>query len=317
MSEPALPCGNCRQPMQRLALPGHYGRRVELDLCPHCHLVWFDQTETARLTGVGLLELIGAMAGTQSLPHETLHDTARCPRCGAGLKTVHNRSRWGSSLQLECRNRHGAFQSFAQFLQEKGLLRPMSRVDRARLVEQRGHVDCVNCGGAIGRDDEECPFCRSVPALLDVARLARALDPEGALEPQAVHGATAERTAMQCAACGAALPPQQSLACAQCGATLAISRLAQAHDSVAALGPALRAHAHKPAPEVIKRRLDALDADLPRRRELAAQWQAEAHEARHGRSFDWEHWTSWWPFDTNPLRAVLIALTVWFIWWFW
>ncbi|MBX3606728.1 MAG: hypothetical protein KF788_15725 [Piscinibacter sp.] len=317
MSEPALNCGNCRQPMRRLALPGHYGRQVEIDLCMHCDLVWFDHTETARLNGVALLELIGTMARAQTLAHEVLRGDARCPRCSAGLKTIHNRSRWGASLQLECVNRHGAYQSFAQFLQEKGLLRPMSRVDRAILVERHGHVDCVNCGAAIGREDAECPHCRSVPALLDVARLARALDPEGALEPHAVHRVKAERSAMQCAACGAALPPHQSISCAQCGATLAISRLEQAHEAVKALEPALRAHAQKPAPEVLKRRLDALDGDLPRRRAFVAQMEAEAQQMRRGRRFDWDEWSSWFSLETNPLRAVLIALVIWFVWWFW
>ena len=39
------------EPMRRLMLPNHYGRTVEVDLCSHCHLVWFDLTETARLSG--------------------------------------------------------------------------------------------------------------------------------------------------------------------------------------------------------------------------------------------------------------------------
>jgi protein-arginine kinase activator protein McsA len=151
-SEPAIACGNCHEPMQRLMLPGHYGRSVEIDLCSHCHLVWFDQTETARLSGSALLELIGAMAGSQSLPHRTLDPKAGCARCGATLKTVHNRSRWGQSLHLECRAGHGAYQTFSQFLQEKGLLRPMSRIDRARLIEKQGRIDCVNCGASVGRD---------------------------------------------------------------------------------------------------------------------------------------------------------------------
>ena len=116
----AVVCGNCRQPMQVIGLPGHYGRTVEIDVCAPCHLVWFDLTETARLSGPALLELIGTMARAQSLPHEPLHAHAGCARCGGGLKTVHNRSRWGRSLQLECRIGHGAYQSFAEFLQEKG-----------------------------------------------------------------------------------------------------------------------------------------------------------------------------------------------------
>ncbi|MDH5538515.1 MAG: hypothetical protein OEY03_03830, partial [Rhizobacter sp.] len=237
----------------------------------------------------------------------------RCPRCTSGLKTVHNQSRWGKSLQLECLNRHGAYQSFAQFLQEKGLLRAMSRLDRAQLMEQQGRIDCVNCGAAIATDDAECPFCRSVPSLLDVARLARALDPEGAIDEQAVHGTRASQAAMQCAACGAALPPERALGCAQCGATLAITRLAQAHEKVAALGPALRAHAQRPAPEVVKRRMAALDTDLPRRREWAAAMEAEARKAR-GAEPEWALWSA---FETNPLRAVLIALAIWFLWWLW
>ena len=299
--------------MRALALAGHYGRGVELDLCPGCHLVWFDQTETARLTGAGLLELIGAMAHSQTLPHAVLRADARCPRCSGALKPVHNRSRWGDSLQLECRRSHGAYQSFAQFLQEKGLLRPMSRLDRAQLLQDPGRIDCVNCGSAIGADDAQCPFCRSVPSLLDVARLARALDPEGVIAPQPVHGTLASQAALQCAACGAALPPERSLSCAQCGATLAISRLAQAHESVAALGPALQAHAHKPAPEVVKRRLEALDADIPRRRAWTAQMEAEARAATGGE----REWGRWLSLETNPPRAVLIALVIWFLWWFW
>jgi len=316
-----LACGNCRQPMRRLALPGHYGRGVELDLCAGCHLVWFELTETARLTGPALLDLIGAMAASQTLPHEVLRKDAGCARCGGGLKTVHNRSRWGESLQLECRARHGAYQSFAQFLQEKGLLRPMSGIDRGRLLQHGGKIDCVNCGAAIGAADARCRFCQSVPSLLDVARLAHALDPEGAIAPQAVHALKAEQGALQCCACGAALPPGQSLDCASCGATLAINRLVDAHARVEALAPALRAHALKPAPALVKRRLDALDADLPRRREWAQQMEAETRARRaFGRAESDRgdaDWRSFFSSETNPLRAVLLALLIWFVWRYW
>ena len=80
-AEPALACGNCRQPMRRLALEDHYRRRVDLDLCADCHLVWFDLTESARLGGLALLELIDAMAAAQRLAHVMLRDDAACPRC--------------------------------------------------------------------------------------------------------------------------------------------------------------------------------------------------------------------------------------------
>jgi predicted nucleic acid-binding Zn ribbon protein len=245
-----------------------------------------------------------------------LRSEASCARCGGGLKTVHNRSRWGASLQLECVARHGAYQTFAQFLEEKGLLRPMSHLDRVRLIEQRGRIDCVNCGAAIGAQDERCPYCRSVANLLDVARLARALDPEGVIEPQAVNGAPAQQGAKQCGACGAALPPGQTLGCTQCGATLAISRLAEAVERVNALAPALRAHAIKPAPDVVRRRLEALDADLPRQREWARNMESEARQQLGGDGEETD-WRALFGRKTNPLRAVLLALAIWFVWWFW
>lgn len=151
--EAALPCGNCREPMRRFTLPSHCGMPVDLDLCAGCHLVWFDTTETARLDGPALLSLIGEMAHSQRLAHEVLRADAACPRCRGALKTVHDQTRWGGSLQLECLNRHGAYQSFAQFLQEKGLLRPMALADRHSLLAATGGIDCVNCGAAIGLDD--------------------------------------------------------------------------------------------------------------------------------------------------------------------
>ena len=58
--------------MQRLGLAGHYGANVELDVCASCDLVWFDGTETARLNGPGLLELIGLMAAAYDLPYQPL-----------------------------------------------------------------------------------------------------------------------------------------------------------------------------------------------------------------------------------------------------
>jgi hypothetical protein len=318
-AEPLLVCGNCRQTMQRLTLSGHYGQRVDLDLCRHCDLVWFDDIETAQLSGgPALLDLIGQMALSHDLPHELLRADARCPRCDGALALVHNQTRWGHSSQLQCVRRHGAYQSFAQFLEEKGLLRPMSRLDRAKLMRDRGRVECVNCGGSIGADDERCSYCHSVASLLDVARLARALDPLDTIEPPAVYAAQARQQALQCAACGAALPPGEAISCAQCGATLAIPSLGEANAAVQALAPALRAAAEHPAPAVVKRRLEALDADLPRRREFVAKLEAEAQQQRRGGGWDPDvDWSSLMARGANPVRVVLIALVAWGAWHWW
>ncbi len=311
-------CGNCREPMRVLRLDGHYGRAVELDLCEHCDLVWFDGQETARLAGPGLVDLIAEMAHAHECAHVTLRDDIRCVRCNGGIVLAWNQSRFGRSSQLQCRERHGAYQSFAQFLQEKGLVREMSKIDRARLLEKEGRLHCVNCGGDIAAADATCTWCRSVPSLFDVARLARALDPRESAAPQPIHEQVAQQRARNCAACGSALPRGETVACDACGATLAVTDVAQAIAAARALQPALRAAAERPSPQAIANRLAALDGDLPRRREFVAGMQAEA-DARRGwrdRSADDEGFFAGFT-RTNPMRAVFLALVIWFVWRVW
>ena len=265
-----------------LALQGHYGRALELDLCASCHLVWFDAIEGAHLAGTSLLALIGAMATAQTLAHTPLRPQLGCLRCSGPLRTVHNPSRFGASLQLECAHRHGAWQSFAQFLQQKGLVRPMSSADRHRALQRDGALHCVNCGGGLAHDDTACSWCRSVPAVVDVARLALALDPEGATRQHAVHQRRGHAGALHCAACGAAQTHEAGWLCTTCGATLTVPGLAEAHRLVSALGPALAAHAQRPAAQVVRERLARQQPALDRQRARARAMQAEADQ-RMGR----------------------------------
>lgn len=313
-----LACSNCGAPLRTLSLPGHYGSTVQIDLCAPCHLVWFDVVESARLSGPGLLALIGEMAAAQALAHQPLRPGIGCPHCRQPVRTVHNRTRWGQSLQLECPQRHGAWQTFGQFLNEKGLLHPMSSADRARALLRPEGWRCVNCGGALGAADATCPWCSAVPAVVDVARLAHALDPEGATAAHAVHETGTRAAALACQACGAALPPDPIWHCAHCGATLTAPGLAEAHRQVGALGPALQAHAERPAPRVVQQRLAAQSAGLDRQRERAAAMQAEA-DARSGRHLEpVEHGLDMGALRSLPRWAawLLGALLVLLWWWF-
>lgn len=281
-SATTLACRSCGGAMQVQHLAGHYGKTVEIDLCGPCHLVWFDQVEQARLSGPGLLDLVGAMASAQSLPHRSLGAHLACLRCGRPTRTVHNQTRWGRSQQFECPQRDGAWQTFGQFLGERGLLRPMGSADRARALARDGALHCVSCGGTLGQADTACPWCSAAPALVDVARLARALDPEGATRDHAVHRSGATSTVLSCAACGAAQGADAGWSCQQCGATLTATGLAEAHRQVQAIGPALQAHVSNPSPEVVRQRLQAQSSGLDRQRERAAAMQAEADARMQG-----------------------------------
>lgn len=300
--------------MRRLTLDGHYGQQVEIDLCPPCHLVWFDGVESVRLTGTGMLGLLGAMAQAQREAHQLLKDDARCVRCAGRIKRVHNRSRWGATLQLECLRRHGAYQTFAQFLSEKGLVRPLSSADRAALSSREQGLHCLNCGAAMGPQDARCSYCDSTPGMIDVARLARALDPDGATERHAVHATAARHAALQCLACGAPLPPGQAVQCQHCGATLAVGQLSQAHAAVSVLEAALRAHAQSPAPHVRARRLLELEGDLSRRRDWARQMEAEA-AAGHSETDDRAFWDDLRERPLQVAAAMGLLLFVWLLFW--
>lgn len=281
--------------MRALQLQGHYGKTVEIDLCPACHLVWFDSIEPARLAGAGLLALVGEMAAAQQLPHHALAGQPPCPRCRGPVRAAHNLTRWGRSLHLECQQRHGAWQSFREFLAEKGLLRAQTSADRQRALQRDGALRCVNCGGDFGPADTLCPWCTSTPALVDVARLARALDPEDAAAGHAVRGTATRSTALHCAACGAPQPAEPGWQCVACGATLAATGLAEAHRAVQALGPTLRAHAEKPLQHVVQQRLAAQQPALDRQRARARQSlrESEVREALVP-----------WPDDPEPPRRL-------------
>jgi hypothetical protein len=135
------------------------------------------------------------------------------------------------------------------------------------------------------------------------------------LAPHELPRPAAQQQAMQCAACGAALPPGETMSCAQCSATLAIPTLREAYAAVEKLAPVLKANAERPPAEVIKRRLEAIQADLPRRREWVAGMEEEARQRRgHGRPIQWSSWV-----ERGPLlgRAMLIGAAIWLVWRFW
>jgi hypothetical protein len=282
--------------------------------------VWFDPVESARLAPTGLLALVQSMAAAQSIAHQPLRPDLPCPRCRGALEPVHNLTRFGRSRQLECVAGHGAWQSFGEFLAERGLLRPMGLADRHRALGDDGRLGCVACGGRMARDDAACPWCGSVPALVDVARLAAALDPEAATAAHPVHARAASASTIHCAACGAAQPPGGDWRCTHCAATLAVPDLTGAVRAVAALGPALAAHAARPAPAIVRRRLEAQQPALERQRERAAQMQAEAEARQRG-------WAGPGPFASGewmrrglgvPEGAIRVALVVgllgWLVW---
>ena len=77
----------------------------------------------------------------------------------------------------------------------------MSPIDRAKLLRDRGRIDCINCGGEIAKADERCAMaadrsraCSTSPG--SPTRSTRS----STIEPHAVHRPAARQGALQCAA---------------------------------------------------------------------------------------------------------------------
>lgn len=213
-------CTNCRNPMRKLGLAAHYQRSVEIDVCEDCSLIWFDEAESARLAGPGIADLVRVIhtAMQQPRPMQAFPASLPCPICATALKRVANVSRFGRTAQLECGQKHGAFQSFSLFLAEKGYFRPFSWADIKKLMEAGKQPSCFNCGARLeSRPHDECPYCRSPVGLLDAARLAKAIDIHSAA-PALQLVPTIKQTSCPC--CGGGIDLTTEMVCPHCMAVV-------------------------------------------------------------------------------------------------
>jgi hypothetical protein len=202
-----------------LTLAGHYGTRVEVDVCDPCCLIWFDDVESVRISKPGIADLVKVVHAAMS--SDALHSGAaslaavqHCPVCAAQLRQVYNATRYGRTSQLQCPHGHGYYQSYILYLAEKGFVRPIQWSDIRDLIDKAKELFCGNCGGNLElRPQESCPYCRSDIAVLDPGRLASAV---GA----GLSEVKAKPEQSSCHACGSPVDPTRDTSCPQCHALL-------------------------------------------------------------------------------------------------
>jgi hypothetical protein len=254
-SKPRL-CSHCRQPMRKLGLAAHYQRTVEIDVCEPCSLIWFDDTQSIRLAGPGLADLVRIIhtAMQQERPLQPLPQTLHCPICAQALKRVSNISRHGRTAQLECPQKHGAYQSFALFLAEKGYFRPFTWADFKQALASGKALACFNCGAKLEpRPHEECQYCKSPVGLLDPARLASAIDTENAA-PKLQLLPSVKQT--ECPCCGGAIHLSAEMACPHCRAIVRPVDTQQALTASEAVAAQVRDNYAQQTEDVSRRKLE-------------------------------------------------------------
>lgn len=158
------------------ALPGHYGRTLELDVCHHCDVIWFDELEHIQLSGPATLTLVRDMHQHHETHPVVEIDKATCPRCEAPLRRRHDRQRNVRFNSHVCPHGHGHFLTFYDFLKSKDMLRPLRGEALQTLREQVGSVSCTNCAAPVDLHTEtSCPHCDSPLMLLDPEAMDKAV----------------------------------------------------------------------------------------------------------------------------------------------
>lgn len=212
-------CPRCSARMQPMVLSSHRLDQPEVTVehCAGCRLVWFDRFESVQLDARGWVRLLRGMHQAAERPlTEVAAPRLRCPSCAASLKPVQNQSRYGPFAVLECPRGHGHLHSHSGLLAERGLVRPLGVAERRALAEERHALHCLNCGGLASASDDDCRWCGTPLAVIDLPRLAHSLKPPRQ-SAQAAPRVLGQHTAWPCRGCGAPLDPGRDTVCSRCG----------------------------------------------------------------------------------------------------
>ncbi len=163
-----MKCPACRREMKQWTLDGRSGE-VTTDVCAACQAFWFDSLESLNLTPgstLMLMKFIGESTSQKRLP---LPERLSCPRCDGLLLATHDLQRNMRFSYWRCRNEHGKFISFFDFLKEKNFIHPLTADQIKELRKNMQTVNCSNCGAPVDLErNMACPFCRSPISMLDM-----------------------------------------------------------------------------------------------------------------------------------------------------
>jgi Zn-finger nucleic acid-binding protein len=230
---PAI-CPHCTQTMRAVQTSAHYGKALELDVCERCHLIWFDDTESVRLSGLGLLAVLEQMARVQTIPITSqLAGSLVCPACKSELKQVANIVRHGRIAHYECPQQHGSLQNFALFLAERGLVRPLLPADLPRDASSEP-LECLNCGAPVPFGaHQECAHCESPLCRIDIDRVAQLIAHSQGQQLDEVKQ-NVDLVDSSCGSCGTAVDKSRHMRCSHCHGLLATTHLRKAIETLRA-----------------------------------------------------------------------------------
>ncbi len=160
-------------------MTSHVGAAFDIDACWTCHLIWFDQHESAALAPQSVVALFKRIHDEQKKPdaaRQVINPHMNCPRCSTGLKLTNDVQKGGRFSYHRCTNGHGRASSFTQFLREKNFIRSLSAIEISKLSVTVKQIRCSSCGASINLEkDTACTHCGSAISVLDRDAVEKAL----------------------------------------------------------------------------------------------------------------------------------------------
>jgi hypothetical protein len=149
---------------------------VEIDVCFHCHAMWFDQFESAQLAPGSIIQLFRDIHEHRDEPAREIPPDSKCPRCPAKLALTQDIQRTNRITYYRCPSGHGRLTTFFQFLREKNFVRTVTEPEMQALRAQVKQVRCSSCGGPIDLVNQTaCPYCKAPVSILDPEAVSRTL----------------------------------------------------------------------------------------------------------------------------------------------
>ena len=170
-------CPNCRSDTTTRSLPAYDTvRPITVEACAACHLFWFDDAGSVRLTPESVIDLFRYIGTASASARTALASKFVCPRCSRPLVFTHDLQRTTRFTYWRCRRDNGKLISFAQFLREKNFIRTPSPAELATLRRAIRQVTCSQCGAPVDlARDSACAHCGTPVALIDPDGVAKAL----------------------------------------------------------------------------------------------------------------------------------------------
>jgi hypothetical protein len=168
-----MTCPGCHTDMKRLHLDGVLGGTVEVDVCTECRAFWFDPFETLQIAPASTLQLFRLIADSSRGTAPPLPAGMHCPRCDGRLGLSHDRQRNTPFEYWSCREGHGRFTRFNDFLKEKNFIQPLTPQQLHELRRNVRMINCSNCGAAVDLVRQSaCSHCGSPLVMLDRQAMA-------------------------------------------------------------------------------------------------------------------------------------------------